>query len=90
MSDENAVTMVALKGHLGYGYFGEASTLLVNEGDTFTTTSFRAARLEAKGMAERVTETAVPVVKRVSVSAPAPVEEKIDKRTKAFKASHKK
>ena len=84
MADENAVTMVALKGHLGYGYFGEASTLLVNEGDTFTTTAFRAARLEAKGMAERVTETAIPVVQ------PVDGEPKIDKRTKAFKASHKK
>jgi hypothetical protein len=88
MADENAVTMVALKGHLGYGYFGEATTLKVEEGDTFTTTSVRAARLEAKGMAERVTTTAIPVVERVSASAPS--EEKIDKRTKAFKASHKK
>ena len=89
MADQSTgVTLVALQTHIGYGYFGGASTLLVNEGDTFTTTTARAARLLAKGIAKldvSALATEPPLAAEGDdrdVSEPV----KIDGRTKAGKA----
>ena len=85
------VTLVALQTHIGYGYFGGASTLLVNEGDTFTTTTARAARLLAKGLAKldvSALATEPPVAAEVESDEPKPA--KVDGRTKAGKAARHK
>ena len=90
MTDSASVSMVALRKHLGYYYNGVATEVLVLEGEAFTTTFARSERLVAKGVARMVDSTEpapIPVVESV-VAKPEPV--KIDKRTKAFKASHKK
>ena len=91
MADEQTdVTMVALKDHPGYAYNGSATLLYVKEGDEFTTTVARSARLVAKG-------TAMVKVGKMKAPAPivAPVEPvvaklspaKVDGRTKAGKAA---
>ena len=92
MADTNSdVTMVALQSHIGYGYSGGASTLMVNEGDTFTTTTARAARLLAKGIAKldvSALASETPVAAEAESDKPAPA--KVDGRTKAGKAARHK
>ena len=94
MAENTDVTMVALKGHPGYGYNGQAQLLFVSEGDTFTTTAAKAERAIAKGLAvvkPAKLKAPAPTVASVEPVAakPAPVKApaKVDGRTKAGKAA---
>ncbi len=90
MTDTASVSMVATRKHLGYYYNGVATEVLVLEGERFTTTFARSERLIAKGVARVVDSTEPAPIAAVEPITAKPEPAKIDKRTKAFKASHKK
>ena len=91
MTDTASVSMVATRKHLGYYYDGVATERLVLEGERFTTTFARSERLIAKGVARVDSTEPAPIqVVEPVVAQPELEPAKVDKRTKAFKASHKK
>jgi hypothetical protein len=83
---DNSVAMVAVAKHPGYNYDG-IPYQIVSVGQKFNVTPARAARLLAKGVA--ALDVAVPEPEPVVIPEPEvePEPKKIDKRTKAYKAS---
>lgn len=90
---DHSVAMVAVVDHPGYNYDG-IPYQVVSAGQKFNVTPARAARLLAKGIAkldvasksdELLDATTSPVIPPPADPKPEPV--KVDKRTKAYKAS---
>lgn len=83
--------MEATRAHVGYGYNG-FGYFKVNRGERFEVASNRAADLISRKVARLVVEAEADAPTVEPVAAPvvvAPEPEKVDKRTKAYKAGRR-